>query len=106
MIRPLFKLMAFIFVTLTIIALVIDNVRSIITSHWTITPLNKILVNLLQTDIYSFNQSLCNIMPDSLASICITLAYLPAWIIFGALAIVFCILNYEKPKPFQKISYM
>ncbi|PIT69679.1 hypothetical protein [Bartonella tribocorum] len=106
MLRPLFKLMAFIFSTLTIIALAIDNAHSVITSHWTITPLYKILVNLLQTDIYSLNQSLCKIMPDFLSSICITITYLPAWIIFGALAIVFCILNYEKPKPFHKISYI
>ncbi|CAK00841.1 hypothetical protein [Bartonella tribocorum] len=105
MLRPLFKLMAFIFVTLTIIALVIDNAHSVITSHWSITPLNKILVNLLKTDIYSLNQSLCKIMPDFLSSICITLTYLPAWSIFGALAIIFCILNYEKPNPFHKISY-
>nr|WP_273757800.1 hypothetical protein [Bartonella sp. AU55XJBT] len=105
MLRSLFKLMAFIFVTLTIIALVIDNTHSIITSHWTITPLNKILVNLLQTDIYSLNQSLCKIMPNFLSSICITLTYLPAWIIFAALAIIFCILTYEKQRPFQKISY-
>ncbi|PIT68758.1 hypothetical protein [Bartonella tribocorum] len=105
MLRPLCKLMAFIFVTLTIIALVIDNAHSVITSHWIITPLNKILVNLLQTDIDSLNQSLHQIMPDFLSSICITLTYLPAWIIFGALATVFCILNYEKQRPFQKISY-
>ncbi|WP_254493661.1 hypothetical protein [Bartonella sp. B1099] len=105
MLRSLFKLMAFIFVTLTIIALVIDNAHSVITSHWTITPLNRILVTLLQTDIYNLNQSLCKIMPDFLSSICITLTYLPAWIIFAALAIIFCILTYEKQRPFQKISY-
>nr|WP_254473299.1 hypothetical protein [Bartonella sp. B1098] len=105
MLRSLFKLMAFIFVTLTIVTLVIDNAHSVITSHWTITPLNKILVNLLQTNIYNLNQSLCKIMPDFLSSICITLTYLPAWIIFAALAIIFCILTYKKQKPFQKISY-
>ncbi|WP_375665503.1 hypothetical protein [Bartonella sp. TT121SHDZB] len=105
MLHPLFKLMTFIFVTLTIIALVIDNAHSVIKSHWTTTPLNKILANLFQTDIYSINQSLCKIMPDFLSSICITLTYLPAWSIFATLAIIFCILNYEKQKPFQKISY-
>ncbi|WP_375613811.1 MULTISPECIES: hypothetical protein [unclassified Bartonella] len=105
MLHPLFKLMSFIFVTLTIIALVIDNAHSVITSHWTTTPFNKILTSLLQTDIYHLNQSLCKVMPDFLSSICITLTYLPAWSIFGALAIVFCILNYEKQKPFHKISY-
>ncbi|WP_019224541.1 hypothetical protein [Bartonella rattimassiliensis] len=102
MLRPLFKLMTFIFVTLTIIVLVIDNAHSVITSHWTTTPFNKILVNLLQTDIDSLNQSFCKIMPDFLSSICITFTYLPAWSIFGTLAIVFCILNYEKQKPFHK----
>ncbi|WP_375609697.1 MULTISPECIES: hypothetical protein [unclassified Bartonella] len=105
MLRLLFKLMTFIFVTLTIIALVIDNAHSVITSHWTIIPLNKILASLLQTDIYSLNQSLCKIMPDFLSSICITLTYLPAWSIFGALAIVFYILTYEKQKPFHNIAY-
>ncbi len=105
MLHYLFKLMSFIFVTLTIIALVIDNAHSVITSHWTTTPFNKILINLLQTDVYHLNQSLCKVMPDFLSSICITLTYLPAWFIFGALAIVFCILNHEKQKPFHKISY-
>ncbi|WP_142415847.1 hypothetical protein [Bartonella massiliensis] len=105
MLRPLFSLMTFIFVTLTIIALVIDNTHSVITSRWKTTPLNKILANLLQTDIYSLNQSLDKIMPNFLSSICITLTYLPAWSIFGALAIVFYILNYEKQKPFHKILY-
>ncbi|WP_375653804.1 MULTISPECIES: hypothetical protein [unclassified Bartonella] len=104
MLHHLFKLMSFIFVTLTIIALVIDNAHSIITSHWTTTPFNKILTNLLQTDVYHLNQSLCKVMPDFLSSICITLTYLPAWSIFGALAIVFYILNYEKQKPFHKMS--
>nr|WP_246350120.1 hypothetical protein [Bartonella fuyuanensis] len=106
MLRPLFKLMAFIFVTLTIIAVVIDNAHSVITTNWKITPLNKILANLLQTDIYSFNQALCKITPNFLSSICLTLTYLPAWSIFCALAIVFCMLSYKKQKPFYKISYI
>ncbi|WP_455480976.1 hypothetical protein V3564_00845 [Bartonella sp. B12(2025)] len=105
MLRPLLKLMAFIFVTLTIILLVIDSAHSVSTSYWTTTPLNKMLANLLKTDIYGLNQSIHNIIPTFLSSICITLTCLPAWFIFGALAIAFCILNQEKQKPFQKILY-
>ncbi len=105
MLRSLLKLMAFIFVTLTIIASVIDSVHSISTLHWTETSLNKILANLLNTDIYSLNQSINNMIPAPLSSICINFIYLPIWSIFGALAITFCILNHEEQKPFQKISY-
>lgn len=106
MLRPLLKLTAFIFVTLTIIVSVIDSAHSVSTSHWTTTPLNKILVNLLHTDIYSFNQSIRNTIPSSLSSTCIIFTYLPTWSIFGALAIVFCLLNCAKQKPFHKILYI
>ncbi|MBB5073444.1 hypothetical protein HNQ69_000565 [Bartonella callosciuri] len=106
MLHPLRKLIAFIFVTLTIIVLVTDSVHSVSTAHWTTTPLNKILANLLQTDTSELNQSIRNIIPTFLSSICIALTYLPAWSIFGALAIAFCILNHEKQKPFHKISYI
>ncbi|GAA5098265.1 hypothetical protein [Bartonella acomydis] len=105
MLRPLFKFMAFIFVTLTIIAFVIDSAHSISTSHWTTTPLNKILANLLQTDIYGLKQSISNTIPAFFVSVLITLICLPVWSIFGALAITFCILNHEKQKPFHKILY-
>ncbi|WP_074381074.1 hypothetical protein [Bartonella doshiae] len=103
--RPLIKLIAFIFVTLTIIISVIDSAYSVSTSHWTTTPFNKMLVNLLQTDIYTFNQSIRTTLPLFLSSICITLTALPAWSIFGALATIFCTLSYDKQKPFHKISY-
>ncbi|CAF25770.1 hypothetical protein [Bartonella quintana] len=105
MLRHLLKLMAFIFVTLTIIVLALDSTHSVSVSHWTTTPLNKMLVNLLKTDIYGLNQSIRNIMPPFLSSICITLTCLPGWSILGALAIGFCLLNYKKQKPFHKISY-
>nr|WP_273755971.1 hypothetical protein [Bartonella sp. MM73XJBT] len=105
MLRPLLKFMAFIFVTLTIVVFVIDSVNSMSSSHWTITPLNKILANLLQTDIYGLNQSINKTIPTSLSSVCITLTYLPVWSIFGTFAIALCILNHEKPKPFHKILY-
>ncbi|GAA5111233.1 hypothetical protein [Bartonella jaculi] len=105
MLHPLLKLITFIFVTLTIIVLAIDSAHSVSTSHWMITPLNKMLANFLQTDIYGLNQSIHNIMPAFLSSICITLTCLPAWSIFGVLAIVFCTLNYKKLKPFHKTFY-
>lgn len=105
MLRPLFKLMAFISFTLMIIALVIDGTRSVSTSHWETTPLNKMLENLLQTDIYGLNQSMHNMTLPLLHSICITLICLPIWSILGTLAIIFCILSYEKQKPFHKIFY-
>ncbi|ATP11905.1 hypothetical protein [Bartonella henselae] len=105
MLRPLLKLMAFIFIALTIIVLAIDSAHSVSTSHWTTTPLNTMLVNFLQTDIYGLNQSIRNIMPPFLSSICITLICLPGWSILGAVSIGFCLLNYKKPKPFHKISY-
>ncbi|MCZ2328114.1 hypothetical protein [Bartonella sp. F02] len=101
MLRPLFKLMTFIFITLTLISSVIDGAHSVAASHLVITSLNKIVAQLFQTDIYSFHQALYNLMPSLLASICIALTYLPAWLFFGALAIVFYILSYEKPKPFH-----
>ncbi|WP_019219867.1 hypothetical protein [Bartonella florencae] len=104
MLRPLFKLMAFIFVTLTIITFAIDSVHSMSTSHWTITTLNKLLANFLQTDIYEINQSISNTIPAFFSSVLITLSHLPVWSILGALAIAFCVLNREKQKPFQKIS--
>ncbi|WP_081585556.1 hypothetical protein [Bartonella senegalensis] len=106
MLRPLLKLMAFIFVTLTLIVLAIDSVHSLSTSHWTTTPLNTMLANLLQTDISRLNQSIGHIMPPFLSSICITSMCLPGWSILGALSIGFCLLNYKKPKPFQKKSYI
>lgn len=106
MLRPLLKLMTFIFVTLTIIVFAIDSVHSMSTSHWTITPLSEILANFLQTDIYGLNQSLYNSIPAPLSSICIALTCLPVWFILGAIAIIFCILNHEKQKPFHKISYI
>ncbi|WP_455475921.1 hypothetical protein [Bartonella sp. B17] len=105
MFRPLFKLMAFIFITLTIIVLVIDGSHTVSTSHWMITPFNEILANFLKMDIYGLNQSISNILPIFLSSICITLISLPAWFIFGTLAIMFCILNYKKQKPFHRISF-
>lgn len=105
MLRPLLKLMAFIFFTLTIIVLVIDSVNSLSTSHWTTTPLNKVLENILQKNIYDLNQSISNTIPTFLSSVCITLIQLPVWSICGILAIVLCILNHEKPKPFHKILY-
>ncbi|WP_026088088.1 hypothetical protein [Bartonella rattaustraliani] len=105
MLRPLLKFMIFIFVTLTIVIFVIDSVHSMSTSHWTITSFDKILANLLQTDIYGLNQSLHNIMPTPLSSICIALICLPVWFIFGAIAIILCVLNHKKQKPFHKISY-
>ncbi|WP_246464804.1 hypothetical protein [Bartonella phoceensis] len=105
MLRPLLKLMAFIFVTLTIIVSVIDSIHSMSTLHWTATPLNKILANFLKTDIYHLNQFIHNMIPAPLSSICITLTCLPVWFILGVLAVAFCILNHEKQKPFQKISY-
>ncbi|KEC55791.1 hypothetical protein [Bartonella koehlerae] len=105
MFRPLLKLMAFIFVTLTIIVLAIDIAHSVSISHWTTTPFNTMLVNFLQTDIYRLNQSIRNIMPPFLSLICITLICLPGWFILGALSIGLCLLNYKKPKPFNKISY-
>ncbi|WP_345119584.1 hypothetical protein [Bartonella pachyuromydis] len=105
MLRPLLKLTAFIFVTLTIIVFVIDSVNSMSSSYWMTTPLNKILANLLQTDIYGLNHSINNTIPTFLSSVCITLIRLPVWSIFGTLAIVLCILNHEKPKPFHKILY-
>ncbi|EJF87472.1 hypothetical protein ME1_01074 [Bartonella vinsonii subsp. arupensis OK-94-513] len=106
MLRLLLKLMTFIFVTLTIIVLVIDSAYSVSTSYLTITPLNKMLANLLQTDIYGLNQSIRNIIPAFLSSICIAFTCLPAWSILGALAIVCCILNHEKQKPFHKKTYI
>ncbi|MET3560364.1 hypothetical protein ABID39_001058 [Bartonella japonica] len=106
MLRPLLKFMTFIFVTLTIIVFAIDSVHSMSASHWTTTPLSKILANLLQTDIYELNQSLHNIIPSPLSSICIALTCLPVWFILGAIAIIFCTLNREKQKPFHKISYI
>lgn len=106
MLRPLLKLIAFTFTTLTIIISVVDSAHSISTSHWMTTPFNQILANLLKTDIYNLDQSICNIIPSSLSSICITLISLPAWFIFAALAILFCILNYEKQKPFHKNTYI
>ncbi|WP_455466434.1 hypothetical protein [Bartonella sp. B39] len=105
MLRPLLKLMAFIFVTLTIIVFVIDSAHSVSASHWMTTPLNKMLANLLQTDIYRLNQSICNTIPASLSSICIALTYLPAWSILGAFAIICCVLNHKKQKHFHKILY-
>ncbi|WP_336294717.1 hypothetical protein [Bartonella sp. CB169] len=105
MLRPLLKLMAFIFITLTIILLVIDGTHSVNISSWTTIPLNEMLANFLQTDIYSLNQSIRSTIPTFLSSICITITCLPAWSIFGALAVALCILNHEKQKPFQKISY-
>ncbi|UTO29142.1 hypothetical protein [Bartonella harrusi] len=105
MLRPLFKLMAFIFFTLTIITLVIDSAHSVSTSHWVTTPFNKMLANLLQTDIYRFNQSLYNSIPTFLSPICINLTCLPAWSILGAFALICCILSNEQQKHFHKISY-
>nr|WP_144755524.1 hypothetical protein [Bartonella saheliensis] len=105
MLSPLLKLIVFIFVTLTIITLALDSAHSVSTSHWTTTPLNKILANILQTDICSLNQSISNIIPTFLSSVCMTLIHLPVWSIFGALAIILYILKHEKPKPFQKILY-
>nr|WP_246588415.1 hypothetical protein [Bartonella raoultii] len=105
MLRFLLKLIAFIFTTLAIIISVIDSTRSISAAHWTTTPLKTILVNLLKTDIYNLDQALYNALPAFLSSICIILISLPAWFIFAALAIIFCILNYEKQKPFYKTSY-
>ncbi|WP_156851666.1 hypothetical protein [Bartonella refiksaydamii] len=104
MLRPLLKLMDFIFVTLTIIVSVIDSANSVSTSH-RMPPSIKLLVNFLQTNIYSFNQSIRNTMPSFLSSTCITLTYLPIWSIFGALAIIFCLLDHASKKPFRKISY-
>ncbi|EJF75384.1 hypothetical protein [Bartonella alsatica] len=105
MLRLFLKLMAFIFVTLAIILFVIDSVHSMSASHWTVTPLNKILASFLQTDIYNLNQSIKNILPPVLSSVCIILTCLPMWSIFCAVAVAFCILNHEKQKPFHKISY-
>ncbi len=106
MLRLLLKLMAFIFVTLTIIVLVTDSAYFVSTSYWTTTSLNKMLANLLQTDIYDLNQSIRNIRPAFLSSICIALTCLPAWTIFGVCAIICCILNHEKQKPFYKKTYI
>ncbi|UNE54874.1 hypothetical protein LNM86_03160 [Bartonella machadoae] len=105
MLRPLFKLMAFVFFTLTIIIFVIDSVHSVKTLHWITTPFNKVLANLLQTDIHRFNQSLYNTIPTFLSSICITLTCLPAWSILGAFATICCILSNEQQKYFHKILY-
>ncbi|WP_455482149.1 hypothetical protein V4P56_00470 [Bartonella sp. B35(2025)] len=105
MLRSLLKLIAFIFVTLTIIVLAIDIVHSVSTSNWTTTPLNKILATLLQTDIYSLNQSIHDIISPPLSSICMTLICLPIWSISGALATVLFILSYKKQKPFYNSSY-
>ncbi|WP_455478738.1 hypothetical protein V3565_02495 [Bartonella sp. B10] len=105
MLRLLLKLMAFIFITLTIIALAIDSTHSVRASHWTITPLNKILVTLLQTDIYSLNQFIHKTIPPILSSTFITFTCLPVWSILGALATILWILSCEKQKPFHKISY-
>ncbi|MET3589634.1 hypothetical protein ABID23_000718 [Bartonella silvatica] len=106
MLRSLLKFMAFIFITLTIIVLVIDSVHSIKASHWVITPLNKVLANLLHTDIDTLNQSIQNTIPTFMSSVCISLINLPVWFILGALSIVLCILNHEKQEPFHKKSYI
>ncbi|WP_332065435.1 hypothetical protein [Bartonella sp. CB189] len=106
MLRPLFKLMTFIFVTMTIIVSVIDSIHTVITENWETTSLGKILANLLQTDTYHLNQSIHTITPPFLSSTCITITCLPAWSIFGILAAAFCILNCKKQKPFHKISYL
>ncbi|MGF7158133.1 glutaminase [Bartonella heixiaziensis] len=105
MLRPLFKLMAFISFTLMIIALVIDVTHSMSTSHWKTTPLNKMLANFLHTDTCGINQSIHNATIPLLHSICITLICLPIWSILGTLAIIFCMLSYEKQKPLHKIFY-
>ncbi len=105
MLRPLFKLMAFISFTLMIITLVMDVTHSVSTSHWTTTPPSKMLANLRQTDIYELNQSIHHIRSPLLQSICTTLISLPIWSILGTLAITFCIFSYEKQKPFYKIFH-
>ncbi|MCZ2203329.1 hypothetical protein NPX98_00260 [Bartonella sp. A5(2022)] len=105
MLRPVFKLMTFVSVTLTFMTSVIDGARSIVASYLIVTPLNQILANIFQSDIYSINHFIHNLVPSFLSSICITLAYLPAWSIFGALAVAFYTLSYEQKKPFHKISY-
>ncbi|EJF78215.1 hypothetical protein [Bartonella birtlesii] len=105
MLHSLFKFMAFIFVTLTIITFVIDSAHSISASHWMITPFNKILANLLQTDIYSLKQFISNNIPAFFSPFLITLTCLPVWSILGAVAIILCIFSHEQQKPFHKTSY-
>lgn len=99
MLRPLFKLMTFILVTLTFMTSAIDCAHSVRASYLITTPLNQILANLLQSDIHGLNQFIDNLMPSFLSSIVITLTYLPAWSIFGTLALVFYTLGYEQKKP-------
>ncbi len=103
--RRLFRFVSFIFLVITIIALVIDSARSVGASEIVFTPTRSALSFIFSLSTQEFDNFIAHLSPPYLSIAARMITLCPTWIISGAFALVFYIVGYDRKSVLEKTSF-
>lgn len=103
LIRSFFRLISFLFLVMTIITLVIDAARSVGASTLVMTSIGSTVSPLF--GINAVDTFISNSSPLYLTMLVKFAFFCPTWLIFGAFALVFYIVSYDRDTRFEQSAY-
>lgn len=103
--RRLFRFVSFIFLVITIIALVIDAARSVGASEIVFTPARSALSFILSLSTQEFDNFIAHLSPPYLSIAARMITLCPTWIISGAFALVFYSVGYDREAVLEKTGF-